>query len=136
MLTEREVTCHIGVPSEEAAVSSTAYSSAYASEFLLGRRRRRTTSTTTVDYAVLSALVEGVAQSRTWKLVETLAHRIAQDTLTHFPVHRVTVTIQKPVAARALQAREAGLCRNSQAKDAPPRISTAPQECLFHEWHT
>lgn len=49
-----------------------------------------------VDYGALVAGVERVVQSRHFKLVETLAERIAEDCLADTRVLSVTVRLEKP----------------------------------------
>lgn len=56
----------------------------------------------TIDYAAVCDLVERVQSSRRFKLMEALAHRIAEAVLTEFPVEQVTVRARKhypPVGA-------------------------------------
>ena len=52
----------------------------------------------TVDYSAIAAMAHARIVGEAFNLVETLAHRIAEDVLTVPLVERVTVTVHKPHA--------------------------------------
>lgn len=56
----------------------------------------------TIDYAAVRATFERVAAAHPYRLIETIAERIAAALLDEFPTPRVRVLVKKPAALRSL----------------------------------
>lgn len=81
----------------------------------------------TVDYAAVAAAIVEVIEGPSVNLIETLAERIAQVTLTFTVVHRVEVTVHKPQAPLEVAFDDVAvtICRGCDdvAEGEPSRVS-------------
>ncbi|MBX3743578.1 MAG: dihydroneopterin aldolase [Akkermansiaceae bacterium] len=91
-----KVSAHIGVPDEERAEAQT---------LLLTIRMTPSRSfddladdiSRTTDYYAVSLEIEALAAEKPRRLIETLAVEVAEHLLTHHPLERVAVSIEKHI---------------------------------------
>ncbi|MCP5534713.1 MAG: dihydroneopterin aldolase [Akkermansiaceae bacterium] len=88
------VVCNIGVPDEERAEPQgllvSASFSPHASPGPLADDIGRT-----IDYHAVATRLEEVCEEKPRKLIETLAEDLAAMVLAEFPVHKVTIEVEK-----------------------------------------
>ena len=60
------------------------------------RRPQRTTSTRTIDYSAVFTTCRGIVETTSFRLIEALAQRIADEVLATYHPDEVTVRIRKP----------------------------------------
>lgn len=74
----------------------------------------------TLDYKKVSKRIIGLVEQSSFKLVETLAHRIAMTVLREFGVAWIKVVINKPGAIRGSRDVGVSICRSQADLAAEP----------------
>ena len=94
-LVDLELSCHLGVPPAERAKPQKLLCTAIfpVSEF---KKAAQTDNLEhTINYFDLSQLLRRTAQAKERKLIETLAHDLAQAAFTHFPIPWIDLELKK-----------------------------------------
>jgi len=78
----------------------------------------------TLDYKKVAKRVLGFVEASEFKLVETLAHRVALVILEEFPVEWVRVALNKPGAIR--NSRDVGVVIERSRADLPASATARP----------
>jgi dihydroneopterin aldolase len=94
-IVDLELLCHLGVPPAERAKPQKLLCTAI---FLVPDFKKAAQTDNlehTVNYFDLSQLLRKIAQAKERKLIETLAHDLAQATFTHFPIPWIDLELKK-----------------------------------------
>lgn len=98
-LFEIRLSCRVGVPAEERA-----HPQEIVLDLSIGKSLRVAALSgnvaDTIDYAAVLTVLERVAASREWVLIETLAEAICAAVLAEFPADSVRILLRKPAALR------------------------------------
>ena len=94
-LVDLELLCHIGVPKEERAHPQKLLCTATVPVPNLKKAAQTGNIQHTLNYFNLSQLLRKTAQAKERKLIETLAHDLAQAAFTHFPIPWIDLELKK-----------------------------------------
>jgi len=94
-LVDLELLCHIGVPQEERAHPQKLLCTATVPVPNLKKAAQTDDIQHTLNYFNLSQLLRQTAQAKERKLIETLAHDLAQVTFQHFPSPWIEIELKK-----------------------------------------
>ena len=94
-LVDLELSCHLGVPPAERAKPQKLLCPAIFSVPDCKKAAQTDNLIHTVNYFDLSRLLRKTAQAKERKLIETLAHDLAQATFTHFPIPWIDLELKK-----------------------------------------
>ena len=94
-LVDLELLCHIGVPQEERAHPQKLLCTATVPVPNLKKAAQTDDIQDTLNYFNLSQLLRQTAQAKERKLIETLAHDLAQVTFQHFPSPWIEIELKK-----------------------------------------
>ena len=94
-LVDLELLCHIGVPKEERAHPQKLLCTATVPVPNLKKAAQTDNIQHTLNYFNLSQLLRKTAQAKERKLIETLAHDLAQAAFTHFPIPWIDLELKK-----------------------------------------
>ena len=94
-LVDLELLCHIGVPQEERAHPQKLLCTATVPVPNLKKAAQTDNIQHTLNYFNLSQLLRKTAQAKERKLIETLAHDLAQAAFTHFPIPWIDLELKK-----------------------------------------
>ncbi len=85
-LVDLELSCHLGVPPAERAKPQKLLCTAIFPVTDFKKAAQTDNLEHTINYFDLSQLLRKTAQAKERKLIETLAHDLAQAAFTHFPI--------------------------------------------------
>ena len=94
-LVDLELSCHLGVPPAERAKPQKLLCTAIFPVPDLKKAAQTDNLEHTVNYFDLSQLLRKTAQTKERKLIETLAHDLAQAAFTHFPIPWIDLELKK-----------------------------------------
>ncbi len=94
-LVDLELLCHIGVPQEERAHPQKLLCTAIFPVTDFKKAAQTDNLEHTVNYFDLSQLLRKTAQVKERKLIETLAHDLAQIAFQHFPIPWIDLELKK-----------------------------------------
>ena len=94
-IVDLELLCHIGVPKEERAHPQKLLCTATVPVPNLKKAAQTDNIQHTLNYFNLSQLLRKTAQAKKRKLIETLAHDLAQAAFTHFPIPWIDLELKK-----------------------------------------
>ena len=94
-LVDLELSCHLGVPPAERAKPQKLLCTAIFPVPAFKKAAQTDNLGHTVNYFDLSQLLRKTAQTKERKLIETLAHDLAQAAFTHFPTPWINLELKK-----------------------------------------
>jgi dihydroneopterin aldolase len=94
-LVDLELSCHLGVPPAERTKPQKLLCTAIFPVPDLKKAAQTDNLEHTVNYFDLSQLLRKTAQAKERKLIETLAHDLAQAAFTHFPIPWIDLELKK-----------------------------------------
>jgi len=94
-IVDLELLCHLGVPPGERAKPQKLLCTAIFPVADFKKAAQTDNLEHTVNYFDLSQLLRKTAQSKERKLIETLAHDLAQTAFTHFPIPWIDLELKK-----------------------------------------
>ena len=94
-LVDLELLCHIGVPQEERAHPQKLLCTVTVPVPNLKKAAQTDNIQHTLNYFNLSQLLRKTAQAKERKLIETLAHDLAQVAFQHFPIPWIDLELKK-----------------------------------------
>ena len=94
-IVDLELSCHLGVPPAERAHPQKLLCTAIFPVPDFKKAAQTDNLEHTVNYFDLSQLLRKTAQAKERKLIETLAHDLAQATFTHFPIPWIDFELKK-----------------------------------------
>lgn len=94
------VMAHVGVPDDERAAPQRLVVDV---DLLFDIRPAAAADdfTLTIDYAAVRATLQSIAEAQPYRLIETIAERMAEALLAEFPASRVRMLVKKPAALHA-----------------------------------
>ena len=94
-LVDLALSCHLGVPPAERAKPQKLLCTAIFPVADFKKAAQTDNLEHTINYFDLSQLIRKTAQAKERKLIETLAHDLAQAAFTHFPIPWIDLELKK-----------------------------------------